>query len=134
MAYRLTIVEDNAPDIFLLEEGLKKAGVECGIRAFEDGLEARDHFASVNAAEAPDLILLDLNLPKVSGGELLEVIRARDALASVPVVIWSSARSEQEYRELEQFQIVRFISKPNNYSGFLAIGEVLREILNGGRP
>lgn len=131
MAYKLTIVEDNAPDIFLLEEGLKNAGVDCGIRAIEDGLEARDHFASIGPAEAPDLILLDLNLPKVSGGELLELIRGRDVLASVPVVIWSSARSEQEYRELEQYRIARFISKPNNYSGFLAIGELLGGILDG---
>lgn len=92
--------------------------------------DARNHFDAVAASgNPPDLILLDLNLPKISGTELLAFIRGRQALANVPIVVWSSARSEREQRALDQFRIARFIAKPTNYAGFMSIGPTLREII-----
>lgn len=130
MPYKITVIEDNEPDIFLLEDVLEQNGLECALTSVADGLDARNHFNAIaSPSEAPDLILLDLNLPKVSGTELLEFIRGREPLARVPVVVWSSARSEREQQALDQFHITRFIVKPTSYQAFLKIGPELREIL-----
>jgi len=135
MPYKITVIEDNEPDIFLLEDVLEQNGLNCTLTSVADGLDARNHFSSIaTPAEAPDLILLDLNLPKVSGTELLEFIRGREPLAQVPIVVWSSARSEREQKALDQFRITRFIVKPTSYQAFLKIGPDLREILEGAQP
>jgi CheY-like chemotaxis protein len=81
----------------------------------------------------PDLILLDLNLPKISGIELLGFLRGLDALSSVPMVVWSSARSEQERKALEQFNVTCFVTKSIHYADFLTLGSTLREILEQHR-
>ena len=136
MSYKITVIEDNEPDILLLETALERAGVNCTITALRDGSGARTYIASVVPPDVPDLMLIDLNLPKLDGLALLKLTQESGSLANVPVVIWSSVRSERQVKELTAFPVVRFITKPLDFEEFMLIGETLRAIVEpaGSRP
>ncbi|MCC6589580.1 MAG: response regulator [Bryobacterales bacterium] len=123
---RIVVIEDNAPDIFLLEEALAQAHVDCDLISLSDGEQARTYLMNSAHGHPPDLLLLDLNLPKLNGRELLELIRRQPALACVPVVVWSSFSDK---RLIEQFGVKYFFTKPCSLDAFVEIGEVIRGIL-----
>ncbi len=128
MSYKITVIEDNEPDVLLLEMALERAGLSYTLTTLRDGAEARNYFCSV-APDVPDLILMDMNLPKVDGMALLSLKDQCSSLAHVPVVVWSSVRSEQQIKKLESFQVERFITKPASLEEFLLIGKLVRELI-----
>src|SRR5512136_997240 len=92
------LVEDNPGDVRLTREALKDGKVWCNLHVVEDGEAAlafmRQEGAYVNAPR-PDLILLDLNLPKRDGREVLSLIKADEHLKRIPVVILSTSQAEE---------------------------------------
>ena len=129
MKIRVTVIEDNSADVFLLEHALKTAGLNFDIQHFDDGAKARDYFRAPNL-DPPHLLLLDLNLPCVDGIELLRVIRQQPSFDGIPVIVWSSSQSPMERAALAAFKAVRFIVKPSELDGFLQIGGMIREVLS----
>jgi DNA-binding response OmpR family regulator len=95
----------------------------------EDGAEALDMLRSSNRAGVPDLIVLDLNLPKHDGFEVLQAMRATEAFAKVPVAILSSSTSLRERARIEPYRVSRYITKPPDLDQFLMIGFTLKELL-----
>ena len=111
------IVEDNPGDLHLIREGLKPAGQRfaMNLRVAEDGEKAVNLLAS---SYRPDIILLDLNLPKVDGGGVLEFVRTnRTDLASTPIVIFSS--TPQPIARVIKFSPSAYIVKPSSLSEYL---------------
>jgi CheY-like chemotaxis protein len=98
----------------------------------EDGAEALA-FARQDGPSAanlvPDLAVLDLNLPKNEGVEVLKAMRENPRLAHVPVVITSSSASTRERAAVEQLGVERYIAKPPDLDSFLEIGAVVKEVL-----
>jgi CheY-like chemotaxis protein len=132
MKYRITVIEDNVPDIVLLEHALEKAGLSFELLSIEDGVKALAYLRETSV-NRPDLVLLDLNLPLIDGLELLECLCRQPDFEQVPVIVWSSAQSPRDLDAVSAFPVSRFIIKPTGLEGFLKIGPIIREVLEGKR-
>jgi CheY-like chemotaxis protein len=131
--FRLLIVEDNPADVELFRRALKRAQIDFELSVIGDGGEALDMVRRENASpepQTPDLIVLDLNLPKADGREILAEMRATGAFANVPVVVLTSSTSRREKEELQVFRIARHLSKPPDLDEFLNLGAVVKEVLS----
>jgi DNA-binding response OmpR family regulator len=131
----ILLVEDNPADVGLFRLALKDAELDCDLTVLEDGAAALSlirHPDSSGGARIPDLAVLDLNLPKNGGLEVLEAIRANSAFATMRVAILSSSSSPRERARIEEFGVDRFITKPLDLDGFLGIGSILKDLLREG--
>uniref|UniRef100_Q028L4 Response regulator receiver protein n=1 Tax=Solibacter usitatus (strain Ellin6076) TaxID=234267 RepID=Q028L4_SOLUE len=131
----ILLVEDNPADVGLFRLALKDAELDCDLTVLEDGAAALSlirHSDTGAGARIPDLAVLDLNLPKNGGLEVLEAIRANSAFANMRVAILSSSSSPRERARIEEFGVDRFITKPLDLDGFLGIGSVLKDLLREG--
>jgi two-component system, chemotaxis family, response regulator Rcp1 len=131
---RILLIEDNEGDAFLVAEALKENGVQAELKVIRDGEEA---FAFIDAADygleqSPDLVVLDLNLPKKSGHEILAKMREGGAFREVPVVILSSSAVVSETENSKRLGVVRHLQKPSNLEEFMRIGAVLKALLASG--
>jgi CheY-like chemotaxis protein len=131
-AARILVIEDNSADVFLLRRALEKQDRRFELVCLADGDEAlafiRKEGAYADAA-IPNLILVDLNLPKCDGEELLREIRNTRHLAGVPVCAWSSSQSRRDRDLLKELGVVRFITKPSGLDQFMEIGKILADLL-----
>jgi DNA-binding response OmpR family regulator len=133
---RILVIEDNRSDVFLLDRALKKQGLQFELIHLLDGTEGLAFIRRQGAyreAAIPNLILLDLSLPKCSGEEIAREIRAVKHLVSVPVCVWSSSRSRRDQSLLQSLGVARFITKPTGLDQFMEIGTTIRDLLTGPR-
>ena len=124
----ILLVEDEPGDVRLTVEALRTARVRNCIHTVEDGVEARDFLRRrppYAAAPRPDLILLDLNLPRKDGREVLEELKADDRLKAIPVVVLTTSRAEQDVLRAYKLNANCYITKPVDFDQFL---EVVRAI------
>ncbi len=128
----ILIVEDNSGDVSLLRHTLKQHGVRSRIVVMKDGDRASTFLDEAEAKEqaVPALIILDLNLPKKSGRELLARVKQSPLLKDVPVVVFSSSEAETDRQEALRLGANRYITKPSNLDAFLNIGAILKSILD----
>ncbi len=131
----ILVAEDNPADILLVEEALEEHGVRCKLLIARDGEKAIEFLDLIDsgAVPCPALIILDLNLPKNSGHEVLARIRARGKCTSTKVVILSSAPAGREKEEAARLGISRYIQKPTKLDEYMQIGAELKGILAEGR-
>ena len=130
---QILLAEDNPGDVFLIREALREQGLDYELSVIEDGEEAVSfvYREGVYAGAArPDLILLDLNLPKCGGREIIQRIRETPELAKVPVVILSSSDWLKDRLDAAALGADRYIRKPSNLEEFMKIGAVLKELLS----
>jgi two-component system, chemotaxis family, response regulator Rcp1 len=135
-AARILVIEDNQSDVFLLDRALKKQDLRFELIHLLDGGEALAFIRREGAyhEEAiPDLILVDLNLSKYTGEEILREIRAAKHLVSVPVCVWSSSQSRTDQSLLQCLGAVRVITKPCGLDQFMEIGIIIKDLLAGTR-
>jgi CheY-like chemotaxis protein len=117
-------VEDNPDDEILTLRALKKANIANRIEVVRDGAEALDfvfcagNYAGRDINELPQLILLDLKLPKVSGLQVLERIRADERTKRVPIVILTSSTEPVDIKTGYDLHVNSFVSKPVNFQEF----------------
>jgi CheY-like chemotaxis protein len=130
---RILLIEDNPTDVELVRYALANAELVCDLTVLEDGAEALDLLRApvLDVASLPDLIVLDLNLPKHDGVEVLQAMRSTAAFAEVPVAVLSSSSSTRERSRIEQYRISRYITKPPDLDQFLMIGYTLKELVAG---
>jgi CheY-like chemotaxis protein len=134
--FQILLVEDNPGDVYLFKRALVKAGLESEIIPFADGAAAMAFVRRESPHEQsalPDLAVLDMNLPKRDGTEILKAMRESAEFARVPVVMMSSSASPREQAKTKELGDTRYLTKPMDLDGYLAIGEVLKEILLAGR-
>ena len=130
--YLILLVEDNPADVFLVEQAVQFHRVPARLLVLDNGEEALTYLAQADANPAmrcPDLVLLDLNLPRRSGREVLEQFKQAGRCCDVPVIILTSSNSPDDRRETAALGAVRYFRKPTSYQEFLKIGEVLEEVL-----
>ena len=130
------MVEDNRGDVVLVEEALAKAGLGHTVNVVPDGVEAMDYLrrqGKYAGAARPDLIVLDLKLPRKSGREVLDEIRPDPAFNAIPIVILSSSRSELETARLHSRQEERCIAKPTTFAGYVDLVKVIEAFRQAGR-
>lgn len=131
---RILLAEDNPADVYLIRHALTTAGLDFELLVFEDGAEALRFVRGEEEyrdSAPPDLVLLDLNLPKRPGTDILAAIRSSRGLARVPVAILTSSSSPMDRAKTEQLQADCYIQKPLDLDDFLKIGAVIRDLLAG---
>jgi chemotaxis family two-component system response regulator Rcp1 len=129
---QVLVVEDNPADVELLRYALDSAGVDCDLTVIDNGGDALAFFQQrgrYSTSAPPDLTILDLNLPRYDGIEILEAMRANRTFADVPVAVLSSSSSPRERAKLEAFHIGRYITKPPNLDEYMRIGLIVKELL-----
>ena len=120
----ILLVEDSLGDVRLTQETLRDAKVQNTLHIASDGMEAtnflwrRGKYANV---PRPDLILLDLNLPKKSGREVLEEIKLDPSLKSIPVVVLTTSAAEEDIRRSYELHANCYITKPVDLDQFLKV-------------
>ncbi len=120
----ILMIEDNLSDIVLVREALNEGKVRKKIHAVCDGVQAMDFlYRQGDFAEAPrpDLILLDLNIPRKNGWEVLVEIKADPELCSIPVVVLSTSQEEEDISKSYSSHANCFITKPVTFDGFLEV-------------
>ena len=123
---QILIVEDNRGDVLLVREALRESSLQFELNHVADGEEAVEYIHRTGGhagAGRPDLVLLDLNLPKRDGWDVLNEIRSEPDLRTTPVVILSSSGSPDDIRRAESGSHSIYIRKPSNLEDFLAIGK-----------
>jgi CheY-like chemotaxis protein len=129
---QILIIEDNPGDVELLRLALENAGLDCDITVLDDGGKALA-FVQQRTNDAnrrtPDLAIVDLNLPKNDGLEILEAMRLNPDFAKVPVAVLSSSSLPRERARMQALHVGHYVMKPSNLEEFMQIGTVLKELL-----
>lgn len=122
--FEVLLVEDSPGNVRLTREAFKEAKVHVNLRVASDGIEAMA-FLKREGKHAdnprPDLILLDLNLPKKDGREVLEEIKQSPALKTIPIVILTTSKSEEDILRSYSLHANCYIPKPVTLDGFLTV-------------
>ena len=131
---RILVIEDNRSDVFLLDRALNKQDLRFELVHVPNGDEAlaftRRQGGWAEAA-VPDLILVDLNLARYTGEDILREIRAARHLAGVPVCAWSSSGSRRDEASLKDLGVCQFVTKPTGLDQFMEIGAIIKDLVAG---
>ena len=126
----ILLVEDNPGDVRLTMESLKESKVRNNLHVASDGVEAME-FLRRNGrhvgALRPDLILLDLNLPRMDGREVLAEIKSDPKLKTIPVVVLTTSRAEQDVLRSYELQANCYITKPVDLEQFIDVVRSIEE-------
>jgi chemotaxis family two-component system response regulator Rcp1 len=127
----ILLVEDSPGDVRLTREALRDAKVSNNLYVARDGVEAmaflRRETAEFAGCPRPDLILLDLNLPRKTGHEVLEEIKADQALRRIPVVILTTSQAEQDVLRTYDLHANCYISKPVDLDQFITVVQSIED-------
>jgi CheY-like chemotaxis protein len=116
------LVEDDPGDVVLIQEAFEHNKVRNRLHVVGDGVEA---MRFLRDGERPDLILLDLNLPRKDGREVLEEIKTDPALRSIPVVVLTTSKAEEDILRSYDLHANAYVTKPVDFTRFI---EVVRQI------
>ena len=122
------LVEDDPGDIVLIKEAFEFNKVHNTLHIVSDGVEALDFLYRRNGHEGaprPDLVLLDLNLPRMDGREVLEAIKSDPELASIPVLVLTTSEAEEDILRSYDLHANAYVTKPVDFDRFI---EVVRQI------
>jgi two-component system, chemotaxis family, response regulator Rcp1 len=118
----ILLIEDSPSDTELTVEALREAKVRNRLNMVEDGVQALEFLRRTGKyahAPRPDLIMLDLNLPRKDGREVLAEIKADENLKLIPIVVLTTSRAEQDVLRAYQLNANCYISKPVDFEQFL---------------
>ena len=129
-APRVLVIEDSKADVFLIREALESAGVGAGIDVVHDGQAA---MRFLDEGPRPALVMLDLNLPKYSGGEILRHIRTNLRTKDLTVLVVTSSALSQDREVLTELGFEGYFQKPSDYAEFLKLGLLVKRLLEQGK-
>jgi CheY-like chemotaxis protein len=127
----LLLAEDNLPDALLVREVIRAQNLPLEVHLVSDGEQAVEFIARSDEDESaprPQLLLLDLNLPKMEGFEVLQRLRDSRRSKAIPVLVVTSSDSAADRAQAAKLGAYYF-QKPPSYEGFLKLGEVLKQLL-----
>ncbi|HKC76738.1 MAG TPA: response regulator [Chloroflexota bacterium] len=128
--FEVLLVEDNPGDVLLTTEALEEAKLHINMSVVSDGVEAlaflyrRGPYAE---APRPDLMLLDLNMPRKDGREVLAEIKAAPDLRGIPVVVLTTSRAEQDIVRTYNLHANAYVTKPVDLEQFIAIVHAINQ-------
>lgn len=133
----MLVVEDNAADVFLIQEAIQKTGLALSVHVVRDGEEAMgffDHADTDATVECPALVILDINLPKRQGGEVLEYMRKSRRCSNALVITVSTSDSARDREEMENLGANGYFRKPSEYDSFMKLGDMIRLLFVSDLP
>lgn len=132
--YQVLLIEDNPGDIRLTLEAFSEIAPTATVSTVQDGVEALDYLRKNGAhqhAVTPDIILLDLNLPKRDGREVLKIIKSDIILRFIPVIVLTTSSAEQDILKAYELHANCFISKPLDVDTFFQFIRRIKEFWLG---
>jgi chemotaxis family two-component system response regulator Rcp1 len=120
---RILLVEDSPSDVRLIREAFKQSPFEVQITLARDGVEAMEYLRQSDAGlvKRPDLILLDLNLPRKNGREVLAEVKADPDLKQIPVLIMTSSKADEDVAQAYRLNANCYIAKPADLQEYLDV-------------
>ncbi len=134
--YRIWIAEDNPADLYLIQEALQRHPFAYRLKSADNGEDMLNLIALLEqdpSQDCPDIFLIDLNLPRRSGADILARIRQGGRCAEVPVIVITSSDSPQDRARARELGASYYFRKPADLERFMAIGGIVREFLTGHR-
>jgi|SRR5581483_5475640 len=129
----ILLVEDNRSDVNVIRRALRDSGISFELDVVSDGEEALSFLtkeAEVSGYALPSIILLDWNLPRVSGSEVLAYIRQNDRLRGIPVVVVTSTNSPADVREIRKLGANAHFRKPTDLDAYLDLKTIVVDLLS----
>jgi chemotaxis family two-component system response regulator Rcp1 len=129
---RILIVEDNPADVYLIRAAIDGANIDAELSIVKDGEQAIKFFDELerdHAAACPAVVILDINLPKRHGGEVLRYIRNSTKCRDVHVIVVSTSESTSDREAMLKLGANGYFHKPSEYSDFMKLGDLLRSFL-----
>ena len=120
----ILLVEDNPGDVRLTREALKEGKVYSNLHTVKDGVEAMEFLrrqGKFREVPRPDIILLDLNLPKKDGREVLSEIKCEDQLKHIPVVVLTTSKAEEDVLRSYELHANCYVTKPVDLEKFMVV-------------
>ena len=127
----LLLVEDSLADVYLVREAMRREGLKVHWDIADDGewaIRMIDEVDSNSSMPCPDLLLLDLNVPRRTGDEVLERIRQSPRLVHTPVVIMTSSESPADRDRMMKLGATEYFRKPSSLREFMKLGRLVREV------
>jgi CheY-like chemotaxis protein len=126
---KILLVEDDSDDVQLLKEAMLENDISCEIEVIMEGDKVMPYLNSTD--KLPDIIVMDFNLPKIHGKEVLVLIRASKAFASIPLVVLTTSASPHDIQFAQDNGANKFITKPNTIHGFNSAIETIISLATG---
>ena len=130
--YRILIAEDNRADVYLIEEALRRRGFKYQLEVADNGEDMLNMIGQIERdplQRYPDILLLDLNLPKRTGDEVLAEIRKSRRFDHIPVIVITSSNSPEDRARAQELGASFYFRKPADLDRFLAIGTIIQQFL-----
>lgn len=134
--YHILLAEDSAGDVGLVRIALRGQNLDHVLHVARDGEEA---IAFIEAADndskaaGPDLLLLDMHLPRYSGEQILQRLRSTERYAQTPVVVMTSSAAPEDFERAQKHAALFYFQKPSRLEEFIQLGAIVRDILIGKR-
>jgi chemotaxis family two-component system response regulator Rcp1 len=131
----ILIVEDNSADVFLIRAAIDAANIHADLHIVKDGEQAvrfLDEADGDDAAPSPALVILDINLPRKQGGEVLQHLRKSRRCGTALVIAVSTSDSTQDREHMTRLGANAYFNKPSEYSDFMKLGDLVKELLRSG--
>ncbi len=122
---RILLVEDNQADAILIKEALRQADVREAVDVVTDGVQALEHLRA--AEEPPSLMLLDLNLPRMDGREVLAAVKGDDELKSIPVIILTTSSAPPDIAFAYRHHANSYVRKPLGLDRLVEAAQSIRD-------
>lgn len=131
-APHIVLIEDNRADVLLVREALDQHKVRCEVTVIGDGEAAIKFIDDIDAGRhpSPDLVIIDLNLPKKPGKEVLKRLRECAACKDVAVVVLTSSEARRDKDEIAPFAPLHYLKKPSKLDDFITLGALFRQIVH----
>ena len=131
-AHAILLVEDNPADVKITQRALRDSASPVDLLVVRDGQEAVEYllregvYAEHTEWRRPDLILLDLNLPRLNGRQVLERIRTTPSLRATPVVVLTTSRRHEDVQEMYAAGANTYIEKPQDFNRFVQVLQTIQ--------
>jgi CheY-like chemotaxis protein len=128
----ILLVEDNPIDVFVIKEAIKKSGLKINLRVASDGQDALAYLQDLAMSEKPScpaLVLLDLNLPRVTGIEVLRHLRSSSMCSHTPVIVVSSSTADADRSAVRRLGAEAYFQKPKNLAAYMEVTQLIERLL-----
>jgi CheY-like chemotaxis protein len=134
---QVLLVEDNPTDVFVIREVLHTTGLDLRIRVMGNGQEALLYFENISRdekASCPSLVLLDLNLPRVTGIEVLKALRSNAKCRFTPVIIVTSSTAEEDRVATGKLGVEGYFEKPGDLAPYRELALLVKRVVGHNNP
>src|SRR4051812_49428849 len=127
---RVLLAEDNPGDVLLVRDALQQQAFNFELVVMDNGDKIRSFLGNPEHYNPNlDVLLLDLNLPRVDGPDMFRLLRDHPCCCEAPVIVITSSDSPRDRAWTEEFRVAHYFRKPSNYDDFMKLGELVRSVV-----